>query len=119
MGRYYNGDINGKFMFAIQSSSSADRFGVIGEAPAQLSYYFSEDNLDDVESEILRIELGLGDKLQHIEKFFLTNMGYNDKILKEVNITNEELSEFSDLRMGIKIRDCIKENGECSFTAEF
>ena len=30
MGRYYDGDINGKFMFAVQSSSAADRFGSEG-----------------------------------------------------------------------------------------
>ena len=30
MGRYYTGDIEGKFWFGIQSSNSADRFGVIG-----------------------------------------------------------------------------------------
>ena len=31
MGRYYNGDIEGKFMFAVQSSTSADRFGCAGK----------------------------------------------------------------------------------------
>ncbi len=29
MGRYYSGDIEGKFWFAVQSSYAADRFGVI------------------------------------------------------------------------------------------
>ena len=28
MGRYYNGDINGKFWFAVQNSNCADRFGL-------------------------------------------------------------------------------------------
>jgi len=28
MGRYYNGDIEGKFWFAVQSSDDADFFGV-------------------------------------------------------------------------------------------
>ena len=27
MGRYYNGDVNGKFMFAVQSSNAHERFG--------------------------------------------------------------------------------------------
>ena len=27
MGRYYSGDINGKFWFALQSSNAASRFG--------------------------------------------------------------------------------------------
>ena len=32
MGRYYNGDIEGKFWFAVQSSDDADFFGQQGEA---------------------------------------------------------------------------------------
>ena len=43
MGRYYNGDIDGKFWFAVQSSDDADFFGVQGES-SYLSYYFSEDD---------------------------------------------------------------------------
>ena len=43
MGRYYDGDINGKFWFAVQSSDDADFFGVQGES-SYLSYYFSEDD---------------------------------------------------------------------------
>ena len=29
MGRYYSGDIEGKFMFAIQSSDAPERFGAV------------------------------------------------------------------------------------------
>ena len=32
MGRYYNGDIEGKFWFAVQSSNDADFFGCEGES---------------------------------------------------------------------------------------
>lgn len=118
MGRYYNGDIDGKFWFALQGSDAADRFGVTGEAPSVLSYYFDEDNLEDVEAEIKNIEDTLGDKLQVIEKFFETNNGYNDKMLAEAGITTDELREFADLGLGKQIRDCIKENGSCGFEAE-
>ena len=41
MGRYYNGDIEGKFWFAVQSSDDADFFGQQGEARF-LNYYFDE-----------------------------------------------------------------------------
>ena len=40
MGRYYSGDIEGKFGFAIQNSNAADRFGVTGQTPNFLEYYF-------------------------------------------------------------------------------
>ena len=91
MGRYYNGDIDGKFWFALQSSDCADRFGVIGEAPSRLDYFFDEDNLEDVEAEIKNIEESLGEQLQVIEKFFEEKNGYNDKMLEEAGITKKQL----------------------------
>lgn len=40
MGRYYSGDIEGKFWFAVQSSNAADRFGVSGNEPNFIQYHF-------------------------------------------------------------------------------
>ena len=48
MGRYYHGDIEGKFWFAIQDSNAADRFGSTGYEPQYIHYYFDEEHLDDV-----------------------------------------------------------------------
>ena len=118
MGRYYSGDIEGKFWFAVQSSDCADRFGVQGYQPEILNYSFYEDDLEDVEKEIANIETKLGDKLKVIDDFFATRSGYNDDMLAEVGISREELSEYADLGLGRKIRDCIKENGQCEFEAE-
>ena len=42
MGRYYNGDIEGKFWFGVQSSDDGDFFGSKGEEPNHifgLSFY--------------------------------------------------------------------------------
>ena len=118
MGRYYSGDIDGKFWFAVQSSSAADRFGVVGFQPERLAYYFSSEALEGVETEIKNIETKLGDKLEVIKKFFADHNSYNDTMLKEAEITKEELKEYADLCLGIEIRDCIKENGQCEFEAE-
>ena len=54
MGRYYYGDIEGKFWFAVQSSYAADRFGV--GASCENMYHFNGDNLDSLEKEISNIE---------------------------------------------------------------
>ena len=118
MGRYYSGDIEGKFWFALQSSDCADRFGVSGEQPNVLNYYFGEDDLEAVEEEIANIEKSLGDKIKVIEDFFESKDSYNDEMLTEAGISKQELSDYADLGLGKKIRDCIKENGECSFEAE-
>ena len=45
MGRYYNGDIEGKFWFAVQNSDDADYFGVEGQRPEMLEYYFDDDEI--------------------------------------------------------------------------
>ena len=123
MGRYFNGDIDGKFWFAVQSSDAADRFGVEGVTPNYMDYWFQEDDLESVESEIESIKEKIGkDNLKLLDTFFNRTEGYNDSILEENGIStklwNEHKSDYADLCLGIKIRDCIKENGDCSFTAE-
>ena len=118
MGRYYTGDIEGKFWFAVQSSNAADRFGVIGSEPSHLEYWFDESNFEEVEAEIKNIEESLGEKKQIIDKFFEDNNGFNDEMLEEVGISNNELSDYADLELGVKIRDQIKNFGSCSFDAE-
>ena len=118
MGRYYSGDIEGKFWFAVQSSVAADRFGVSHHEPNYVEYYYEEEDLEGVEKEIQVIEETLGDKFQLIENFFAEKQSYNDDELTEAGISRDDLSEYADLHLGKKIRDCIKENGECQFTAE-
>jgi hypothetical protein len=119
MGRYYSGDIEGKFWFALQSSSAADRFGVSGYQPEMSVYNFQEEDLEGVEIEIKAIEEKLGDKLKVITDFFEKNESYNDKMLEENSITKEDVKDFADLELGRKIQNCIKENGECNFEAEW
>ena len=118
MGRYYSGDIEGKFWFALQSSTCADRFGKKGEIPCYLEYYFNTYNLPEVEAEIQRIESTLGNVKEKIDKFFEENNGYNDEKLKEHGITIHHLSEYADLLLGYQIQNAIIENGVCQFTAE-
>lgn len=119
MGRYYSGDINGKFWFAVQSSNAASRFGGTESEPQFIEYYFDkEDDLESVEAEIKDIETTLGDKLKVIEDFFSKYNTYNDGMLEEIGISRNDLSDYADLKLGIQIRDCIKDKGYCSFNAE-
>jgi len=37
---------------------------------------------------------------------------------KDAGITSEQMSNYADYRLGKKILDHVKENGECQFTAE-
>jgi hypothetical protein len=115
MGRYYNGDIDGKFWFALQDSSAADRFGSTGE-PTHLSYYFDDSHTELIESELSEIQSKID--IAKIDGFFKKNNGYNDDMLKEAGILKEDLKEYADYKLGIQIRDFVRESGECSFDAE-
>jgi hypothetical protein len=118
MGRYYSGDIQGKFWFALQSSDAASRFGGEEFEPQYIEYFFGEEHLDAVNKEIKNIQESLGDKIKVLEDFFKTGQGYNDKTLEELGVTHKELNDYADLGMGIQIRDCIEGSGSCSFQAE-
>ena len=122
MGRYYSGDIEGKFWFAVQSSNAADRFGSIGYEPGYLEYYFDEDNLPEVQQELKNIEEIISlENIKKLDDFFNNSEGYNDEILKKHNILdiwNKYKSDYADYILGKKIEKCLLENKECSFQAE-
>jgi hypothetical protein len=118
MGRYFTGMIEGKFWFAVQSSTAADRFGVSHNEPSYVEYYYSEDDLEGVEEELKNIEDNLGNKLQTIIDFFEKTDWYKNEDLEAIGISRADLSEYADYTLGVKIRDCIRMNGECTFEAE-
>ena len=113
MGRYYNGDIEGKFMFAVQSSAAADRFGSIGYNN-YLSYYFDEEHLETINEQLELLE----PSFKKVEKFFEGKNSWNTKDQEEAGISSQEMSDYADYVLGKKIKDCIIEQGSCSFEAE-
>lgn len=123
MGRAYFGDIDGRFYFGVQSSYAADRFGVAGVQPEELYYYYSDSDLQEVKDEILKIENSLGSKLAKLDEFYLENAYYaEDDLCQLLSVDHVQiadiLSQYADLELGRKIRDCIEENGRCHFIAE-
>lgn len=124
MGRYYYGDIEGKFWFGLQNSDAADRFGVAGQEPNYIEYYFTRDNLKDVEEELEYIKKELGVHLigmleQWFETAKVSDYGSLEEYLNmDKNQTLYVVSLYADYILGVKIADHIKNKGECSFTAE-
>ena len=127
MGRYYNGDIEGKFWFAVQSSDAPSRFGATEFEPSHINYYL--DDLEEVEEELDRIHKNMMGNIEKLDDFFAQTNGYNTpmiidwykKVYKET--INEErvkdmLVEYADYQLGNQIAECIKENGECSMNCE-
>ena len=128
MGRYYTGDIEGKFMFGVQSSDDANFFGAEGHA-SYLNYYYSKEDLPKVEEGIKECEGVLGEYLKHIDQFFKEKDSYNneqlskyltEKLGKDVTENNVafNLEWYARLELGREIRDCIKEKDQCNFEAE-
>jgi hypothetical protein len=118
MGRYYSGDIEGKFWFGLQSSDAPSRFGGVEMEPSYISYHFNEDHLEEIDNEIEAIEETLGDKKKIIDNFFKEKESYSNDELLKLGITEKELLDYADLGIGIQIRDCVLENGNCNFDAE-
>jgi|ETNvirnome_6_100_1030635.scaffolds.fasta_scaffold20223_2 hypothetical protein len=126
MGRYYNGDIEGKFWFALQSSTAPSRFGRDYYEPNYVDYYFDKESLKDIRKEIQSIKKTLGKYKKAFDEFFKENNTYNDEMLekffkkKKMDTSNlmKMLEDYADLGLGRKIEKCVKDNNECSFTAE-
>ena len=117
MGRYYNGDIEGKFMFAVQSSTSADRFGSLSHEARYVEYHFDEEE----HAEVVELELAtLKEAYDKVDSFFdsLGKDSYSKEDVKRADITDAEMSDYADYKLGKKILDCLRENGYCSFNAE-
>lgn len=118
MGRYYNGDIEGKFWFAVQSSDDADFFGSEGVEPNYLEYYFEKEHIDDIQAGIAKCLEKLGDDKEKLDKFFEKNNGYTKDMLDEIGVDFKLLEWYARLGLGEKILKCVKETGQCYFTAE-
>lgn len=123
MGRYYTGDIEGKFWFAVQSSTSASRFGVEPTEPNYVNYYFDRSDLKTLQEELAWIEKDLGNDLKLLQEFFKEPRGYNTETIADLLKTSKDLARaklewYADYLLGKKIEACIIEQGSCDFDAE-
>ena len=127
MGRYYTGDIEGKFAFGVQSSAAADRFGKPGCAPGYLEYYYEDDNMPELKLELKVIEESLGAHKRALQIYFDLYKTEHDapmdfpEYLKKAELpklTEEQYKEYVDYALGRQILDCVEREGSCSFTAE-
>tara|TARA_B100000424_G_C22820800_1_gene439083 strand:- start:436 stop:819 length:384 start_codon:yes stop_codon:yes gene_type:complete len=126
MGRYYYGDIEGKFMFAVQSSDAGERFGAYEtpQEPTSIDYAVSKDSYDKLSKELKMIELsGSVTRVEHMwaELEKEGRMGYSQEDCVRFNVTPHDLSEYADWQMGKKMKDYFDDNPEAKslwFNAE-
>ena len=128
MGRYYSGDIEGKFWFGVQSSDDGEFFGAMPSEPSYIDYYV--DDIEPVEEGIQECHEALGENLHRLDEFFLSKESYNNEMIVNwyqekygKKITESDIMDmlkwYARLRLGEKIYDCMKKNDYCSFSAEF
>tara|TARA_R100001244_G_C5135426_1_gene126756 strand:+ start:460 stop:843 length:384 start_codon:yes stop_codon:yes gene_type:complete len=126
MGRYYTGDIEGKFWFGVQCSTDANFFGGEEYQPEEMNYYFQKDDLNTIKEGIKTCKDVLGKNKKRLDTFFEKSNGINDEILQKhwdkhykqpINV-NHELEWHARLLLGEQILECVEKEGSCSFTAE-
>lgn len=131
MGRYYSGDIEGKFWFAVQNSDDANHFGGVeieveddesGEVFG-MDYFFEKDDVEDINAGIQECLDSLGDFKQKMDKYFETRDGYNNESMAQdleisVGKLRELLEQYARLCLGTQIKECVERTGKCHFTAD-
>ena len=110
MGRYYNGDINGKFWFGVLPSNAHERFGATEYPSGYINYEISRDSYDDICNTLIEIESTI--PVQRIKEFFENNNGYNDEMLLKANINRGQLEEYAYYELGASQISLMKMNGE-------
>jgi len=134
MGRYYEGDIEGKFWFGIQSSDDADFFGQQGFQPDHLEYYFGEEDLPKIEHGLALCLDHLGRAKEILDDFFEKREGYTtDEVCEVLDIPVPKVKSmeahkkskyhyylmwYARYELGKKIYDRVKSDKFCSFRAE-
>lgn len=121
MGRYYGGDIEGKFWFGVQSSCVGEDFGAEEQERYYVDYVVYKDKLGKTHKRMAELETILGDSKKKLDDFFEANTSYNDDRLIASGINLELISPYADWYFGKQILDFFKENpdaDECTFNAE-
>ena len=119
MGRYYNGDIDGKFWFAVQPSDAGERFGAVQIEPYYIEYEIERESYKDIVKELDNIKSR--SQIDKVDAMFKKVSGYNDDTLKEYVVSKKDVSEYADYELGMQIKKWFDDNPEediLSFQAE-
>jgi hypothetical protein len=131
MGRYYQGDIEGKFWFSVQSSDDANYFGG-SEIELQdeddddvyaLEYFFNKEDLESINEGVQTCITDLGEFKPKLDEVFSSSNSYNpDELARQLGVGQAKyrslMESYARLHLGNKIKKCVEEKGECNFTAE-
>jgi len=138
MGRFYSGDIEGKFWFAVQDSDDAGHFGgtmdyLDGEGevweegdegqPVEVAFNFGPNDHQSIQEGLKECEDYLSGFAEKMNEFFSKNETYSVERLGEfLGVPERRASSYLQVyarqELGRKIWQCVQERGECNFTGE-
>lgn len=131
MGRYYQGDIEGKFWFGVQSSDDANYFGGSEielqdeetDEVMEFEYFFAKEDLGSINEGIETCIKDIGEFKPKLDEVFSSSNSYNpDELARQLGVSQAKyrdlMETYARLHLGEKIKKCVEDNGECRFTAE-
>lgn len=118
MGRYYSGDIEGKFWFGVQSSYAFERFGA-----TEREYYYWDDELEEevldeggaefvidaddlhlVSDELKKLKKQIGSGvIKSLDNFFNEHSSYSAQKLATIGLDESVIIPYADYKLGQKI----------------
>jgi hypothetical protein len=104
VGRYYTGDIEGKFMFGVQGSDAGERFGAVESNV--ISYSVSRGCYDDIVKELKSIE----ESGCLVRAEATMKEGYDKRLHFAQTPERKDLEDYADYRMGKKIKQWFDDN---------
>ena len=129
MGRFYNGDISGKWWVAVQPSNTPERFGA---EETSIDYIICND--EEFQDEMKKLEKSLGENLKIFDEFFDKKDSYNNEQLVEffqdkgINQHKEKLqvdieyllSDYADYQFGLEVAKYFEDTQEesCYISSE-
>ena len=125
MGRFYNGDVEGKWWFGVQSSNTPEKFGGY---ETRIDYIICNDDM--FKNRMKSIKNELGNKLPIIERFFEHSNSYNDEALHKciaskikgykLEDVHKDLEDYADYCFGKEVQQHFEESGEdyCNVSSE-
>ena len=122
MGRYYEGDIEGKFWFGCQSSDDGEFFGAERAEPGFVEYILSARDKEQLYEGITKCKEALGEYLLLFHRAYGGSLDLEPKWTKLDDEQQKELYVwFARLDIGMRMLCHFIEHpeNECYFTAEF
>jgi len=118
MGRYYQGDIEGKFWFGVQTSDDGEFFGAQESHTDIIDYEIDCEDIEIVKEGIMKCKT----KLRHSLLEYDPDTGFKPSFWNPLTETEQRYySEWmARLTMGIKILEFFNKHPDdtCYFTAE-